>query len=68
MSEGDTPPPANKIRREQLGFLESDVAALVGLSVKKIKDYESGQLQLSPAEEERIRIALESLEKKKARR
>ncbi len=68
MSEGDTPPPANKIRREQLGFLESDVAALIGWSVKKIRDYESGAVKLSAVEEERISIAIDSLEKKKARR
>ncbi len=68
MSEGDTPPPASKIRREQLGFLESEIAALVGWPVKKIKDYESGLVKLSPVEEERISIAIDSLEKKKARR
>ncbi len=68
MSEGDAPAPhANKARRESLGLLENDVAALIGWSVKKIRDYESGKTQLSPIDEERIAIAIDSLANKKAR-
>ncbi len=69
MSEGDAPAPhANKARRESLGLLENDVAALIGWSVKKIRDYESGKVPLSPVEEQRVSIAIDSLAQRKARR
>lgn len=68
MSEGDAPAPhANKARRESLGLLENEVAALIGWSVKKIRDYESGRVPLSPIDEERVGIAIDSLANKKAR-
>jgi transcriptional regulator with XRE-family HTH domain len=68
MSEGEAQIPANKARRESLGLRESDVASLIGWSVNKIKDYESGKTPLSAIEEERISIAIDSLAAKKARR
>jgi DNA-binding transcriptional regulator YiaG len=69
MSEGDAPAPhANKARRESLGLRESDVAALIGWSVNKIRDYESGKVPLSPADEERVAIAINSLAHRKPRR
>ena len=68
MSEGDAPAPhANKARRESLGLAENDVAALIGWSVKKVRDYESGKVQLSVVDEERVTIAIDSLANKKAR-
>jgi DNA-binding transcriptional regulator YiaG len=69
MSEGDAPAPhANKARRESLGLNENDVAALIGWSVKKVKDYESGRVQLSPLDEERVSIAIDSLAHRRPRR
>jgi hypothetical protein len=70
MSEGnDAPAPhANKARRESLGLLENEVAALIGWSVKKIRDYESGKVPLSPIDEERVSIAIDSLAHRKPRR
>jgi len=69
MSEANAPAPhANKARRESLGLTESDVAALIGWSVNKIRDYESGKKPLSEVEEVRISIAIDSLAHRKPRR
>jgi transcriptional regulator with XRE-family HTH domain len=69
MAEGDAPAEhANKARRESLGITESDVASLIGWSVKKIRDYESGKVPLSPVEEVRVSIAIDSLAHRKPRR
>jgi len=68
MTDGEITEHANKARRESLGLLESDVAALIGWSVKKIKDYESGRVKLSQVEEERVSIAIDSLSHRKPRR
>ncbi len=68
MSEGEGQENAHKVRRESLGLKESDVAALIGWSVNKVRDAESGKAPLSAVDEERFRLAIESLAAKKARR
>jgi transcriptional regulator with XRE-family HTH domain len=68
MSESEPQVHANKARRESLGLLESDVASLIGWSVKKIRDYESGKVPLTPIDEERVSIAIDSLAHRRPRR
>ncbi len=68
MSEGEPQVHANKARRESLGLEERDVASLIGWSVNKIRDYESGKVPLSPADEERVSIAIDSLAHRRPRR
>ncbi len=68
MSESEPQAHTNKARRESLGIPESDLAAQVGWSVKKIKDYESGKVPVSTVDEERISIAIDSLASRKSRK
>jgi transcriptional regulator with XRE-family HTH domain len=68
MTESEAAPHPLKNRRESLGLRESEVAALIGWSVNKIKDYECGKLKLSQSEEERASMAIDSLEKKQKKR
>jgi len=65
MAEGEPHP--HKARRESLGLEEREVASMLGWPVKKIKDFEAGLATLTPVEEERISIAMDSLANKKRR-
>jgi DNA-binding transcriptional regulator YiaG len=65
MSEGETQPCPLKVRRESLGLRENDIAGYLGWPVNKVKDFESGKKPLTPVEEERLSIAMDSLAKKR---